>query len=111
MKYIILLIHPRWEIEEKAKIFRIEVWLIPEIAPIMADIIDKINKILEKKNKDKITIGEIFCQVNNRNEFTQFIPSKTSGNQKWKGDMPNFIHKDSVIIILGLEEKMKPLKK
>lgn len=46
LKYIKEVIHPKWEIDENAKIFRIEVWLIPEIAPIKAEIIANINKIL-----------------------------------------------------------------
>ena len=76
--------------------------MIPEIAPTSADTKAKEIRRLAQDNKDIITKGEIFCQVNSNKEFIQFKPSKTSGNQKWKGAIPNFILKANVIKILGV---------
>lgn len=39
----------------------------------------------------RIINGAIFCPVINIREFTQFKPSITSGNQKWKGAAPSFV--------------------
>lgn len=39
---IMTVIHPRWEMEEKAKIFRICVWFSPIHPPIAADRIARV---------------------------------------------------------------------
>lgn len=88
--------------EEKAKILRKEVWLKPDKAPTTAETIELKIKTLGSKNKDKITKGEIFCQVNKIKELIQFKPSITSGNQKCNGAIPNLVLKAKVII------KLKP---
>jgi len=45
-------------------------------------------------------IGVIFCQVNKIKQFNQFNPSITSGNQKWKGDIPIFVSNAELNIII-----------
>lgn len=49
----------------------------------------------------KIIMGAIFCQVKRINEFIQFNPSITSGNQKWKGAAPILIINAEFIIIIN----------
>lgn len=97
--------------EEKARIFRIEVWLNPEIAPTIADIRAKMMRLFEWKRIDKIVRGEIFCQVKRRRELIQFIPSRTSGNQKWNGAIPSFVQSANVIKTFGERIKYTPLKR
>lgn len=48
-------------------------------------------------------IGAIFCHVNIIEQFNQFNPSITSGNQKWKGAAPNFINNAEFNIILNVD--------
>lgn len=92
-------IQPKWLIEEKAIIFRKEVWFSPPIAPIKIDkIIVKLNK-KKLKQKDKRIIGAIFCQVIKIKLLIQFNPSITLGNQKWNGATPLFIIKEEAKII------------
>lgn len=58
----------------------------------------------------KRIIGAIFCHVNNSNEFIQFNPSITSGNQKWKGAAPILVNKAELKIIeyiLGMRLNIK----
>lgn len=89
-----------WLIEEKAIIFRNLVWFNPIIPPISEEkiIVVEINNEIFKLNIKRI-IGAIFCQVKRINLFIQFKPSKTSGNQKWKGAAPIFVSSAEFIII------------
>lgn len=50
--------------------------------------------------------GAIFCQVNKMNEFVQFSPLKTSGNQKWKGAAPIFNNRDVLSIVDSVISRM-----
>jgi len=43
-------------------------------------------------------IGVIFCHVRISRQFSQFSPSITSGNQKWKGAIPIFVNKAEFIV-------------
>ena len=72
------------------------------MAPVIAEIREIKIKTFGSKNKDIMTKGEIFCQVNKTREFTQFNPSITSGNQKCRGAIPNLVARAKVII------KLKP---
>ena len=87
-------IHPIWLIEEKAITFRNEVWFRPPNDPTIMEEIIIIKIILLNIEYEIIIIGVIFCQVIMINLFNQFRPSKTLGNQKWKGAAPNLIIKD-----------------
>ena len=52
------------------------------------------------KQKERSTIGAIFCHVIKIILLIQFKPSITIGNQKWKGAIPVFIIKEDAKIIL-----------
>jgi len=93
--------HPKWLIEEKAIIFRKDVWFKPPIAPIKIEkIIVRLNK-KKFKQKDRRIIGAIFCQVIKIKLLIQFNPSITLGNQKWKGAIPLFnIREEAKIIFI-----------
>lgn len=43
--------------------------------------------------------GAIFCHVSRIMPEVSGIPCVTSGTQKWNGDSPNFMAKDSVISV------------
>jgi len=57
------------------------------------------------KQKERSTIGAIFCHVIKIILLIQFKPSITIGNQKWKGAIPVFIIKEDAKIILIFELK------
>ena len=57
------------------------------------------------KQKERSTIGAIFCHVIKIILLIQLKPSITIGNQKWKGAIPVFIIKEDAKIILIFELK------
>lgn len=85
---------PMWLIEEKARIFRNEVWLIPPKAPNTADKIillysnnSKEAELNRHTNKKRGAIFWIVIIIEICGHIKPFI---TWGNQKWKGAAPNF---------------------
>lgn len=83
--------HPKWLIEENAKIFRRRVWLKPPSDPNIAERIAlvKIIHMLESKLV-KIERGAIFCHVRRIIRGNQSRPSTIDGNHWWKGALPSF---------------------
>lgn len=78
-------------IDEKVRIFRIDVWLIPPSLPVVMDsslIRIRMGFIGYNGIRDS---GAIFCQVIRIREFFQFNPSMIFVNQKCRGGAPNFI--------------------
>lgn len=92
-------IHPRWLIEEYARIFRRLVWLIPINPPITIEhrTVAWIKEI-DLGTLNIADIGAIFCQVIMIKVFIHLKPSITSGNQKWSGAAPIFIIRGMLII-------------
>lgn len=90
----IIAIHPRCEIEEKARIFRICVWLSPIHPPRAAERMAMIVSSVGFKDWEVIyssVIGGNFMMVDSRRPVVRDEPWSTSGNQKWKGTSPSFI--------------------
>jgi len=69
------------------------------MAPVKIEIIIQNIISLKEKQKLKIIIGAIFCQVIKIKLLIQFKPSITLGNQKWKGATPLFNIKEEEKII------------
>jgi len=90
-------------IEEKARIFRNEVRFNIPKQPIQALI--KIDTLIRRFLEDLNSINGInFCQVLIIEKITQDIPSLTSGNQKYKGNIPNLVRR-AKLTISGLRKK------
>lgn len=87
-------IHPKWEIEEKAIIFRSCVWFSP-IHPPMA--VDRIAMAVSSAGSSDLevsssrVIGGNFMAVDSSRPVVRREPWSTSGNQKWNGTRPSFI--------------------
>lgn len=87
-------IHPKWEIEEKARIFRICVWFSPIQPPRAADMIAMevsrvgFNEWCVMNNR---VIGGNFMTVERIKPVVSGDPCRTSGNQKWNGAIPSFM--------------------
>lgn len=56
-------------------------------------------------------IGAIFCHVKINKQFSQFKPSITSGNQKWKGAIPIFVNSEEFIVKRGIDWKFRFVNK
>lgn len=89
----LLIIHPKWLIEENANNFRNEVWFKPPIEPINVEIIIVALNRKKFKQNDKIIRGAIFCHVIKIKLLIHDKPSITLGSQKWNGATPLFIIK------------------
>lgn len=97
------------EIDEKAIIDRIWVWVIPINAPNRAEVramvnigIDEI--LLDIDRENSMNKGANFCQkesIKQRSQLEEFI---TDGNHWWNGTTANFIKIPSIIKIWGLKE-------
>ena len=87
----IIISHPMWVIDEKAKIFFVEVWLNPPRAPIILVIIADTIIIIWEWNEAKIDKGIIFCVDNSIIKGFHEIPSDTPGNHWWAGKHPSLI--------------------
>lgn len=89
-----IVIQPRWEMEEKARIFRICVWLRPiqppKPAEAIAIMVSRVG-LREWEVRNRMVIGGNFIIVDNRRAVVKVDPWRTSGNQKWKGTSPSFI--------------------
>ena len=93
--------HPVWLIEEYVYIINTRNSLI---LPTEPTINLKINLININLLKVKLIInikGAIFCQVNIINSWKLLKYSTITGNQKWKGEAPNFNNKAININLLN----------
>lgn len=102
---ILNIIQEIWLIEEKAKSFRSKDWLIPPIAPTIADkvaLIPTRSGLQLYKVYIKRYNGPTFWTVIKIKPWGQVNPSITCGNQKWKGAAPSFNNKAVVIKIIKL---------
>jgi len=93
--------HPVWLIEEYVYIINTRNSLI---LPTEPTINLKINLININLLKVKLIInikGAIFCQVNIMNSWKLLKCSTITGNQKWKGEAPNFNNKAININLLN----------
>jgi len=93
-------IHAIWLIEEKLKIFLVDVWFIIIIAPTRA-VITIIIDIKLLCLIIKIVNGAIFCHVSKITRLIHVNPSLIWGTQAWKGAIPVFIIR---AIVIKLEE-------
>lgn len=87
-------IHPRWAMDEKARIFRICVWFNPIQPPkaveAIAIMVSSVG-LSEWEVKERRMIGGNFIIVDSSRAVTIDEPWSTSGNQKWNGTSPSFI--------------------
>lgn len=78
-------IQPRWEMDEKARIFRVCVWLSPIQPPravdIMAMVVSRVG-FSECDVRSRITVGGSFIAVESSRAVVRDEPCNTSGNQK-----------------------------
>lgn len=98
----IAVIQPMCAIEEYAMIFRSWVWFRPPHPPIAIDRVAAINIMLVSivwAICIRIDRGANFCQVSRIMPDVSETPCVTSGTQKWKGAIPNFIIMADVIIM------------
>lgn len=90
-----MVIQPRWEMDEKAIIFRNCVWFRPIHPPKAAEAIAiRVSRLWFKEwdvRRRRIVIGGSFIIVDRRRAVVIGEPCSTSGNQKWKGTRPSFI--------------------
>lgn len=87
-------IHPRWEMEEKAIIFRTCVWFSPIHPPRAAERIAMVVSSVGFRDWEVMNsrvIGGNFMMVDSRRPVVKEDPCSTSGNQKWNGTRPSFI--------------------
>lgn len=80
-----MVIQPKWEIEEKAKIFRVWVWFSPAHPPRAVEVIAmRVNKVglSEEDVSRNSVVGGNFRAVANRRPVVKDVPWRTSGNQK-----------------------------
>lgn len=85
------IIHPMWLIEEKAKIFRVEVWFSPPVLPARAESVDKVAiALFGIFIKDIKNNGDSFCKVNSIKRIFILRFSATEGSQKCKGARASF---------------------
>lgn len=93
-------IQPVWLMDEYVKIFRIEVWLSPPIAPTIVDAKIILNtKLLASIRYDVSIMGAAFWIVINSPQFSHLSPSMTPGNHQWNGAAPIFKSKGVQTII------------
>lgn len=99
---MIVVIHPRWAIDENAIIFRVCVWLRPPHPPMSADISPIVIKIIGFRElcvryiKDS---GANFCHVVIISAVFSEVPCSTSGNQKCRGARPSFMDRAIVSMV------------
>jgi hypothetical protein len=80
---IAISIQPVWLIDEYVRIFRIDVWLRPPIAPTIVDARIIINiKGLISIRYDINIMGAAFWMVISRPQFSHLSPSMTPGNHQ-----------------------------
>lgn len=95
-------IQPRWEMDEKARIFRVWVWFSPVHPPRAADrmamVVIKVG-FNDWEVMNRRTIGGNFTAVDKRSPVSREQPWSTSGNQKWKGASPSFMAMAAVRIV------------
>lgn len=95
-------IQPRWEMEEKAIIFRVWVWFRPiqppRAAERMAMVVSRMGLSDGEVMKRRV-IGGNFMAVDRRRPVMRGEPWSTSGNQKWNGTRPSFIARAEVRIM------------
>lgn len=87
-------IQPRCEMDEKAKILRIWVWLRPAHPPKAVDKMARVVRSVgfnECEVRKSRVIGGSFMTVESRSPVVREVPWRTSGNQKWNGARPSFI--------------------
>lgn len=87
-------IHPKWEMEEKARIFRTCVWFNPIHPPRAAErTAIQVSRVgfSEFDVIRRRVIGGNFMTVERRRPVVKGDPWSTSGNQKWNGTSPSFI--------------------
>lgn len=94
------IVHLKWLIDEYPIILRIEVWLSPPIAPVIA-VIMMITMGIVLMIWDKMNSGAIFCPIIKIKQFDQVAFSKISGNQKWNGGTPSLINILNINIVLN----------
>lgn len=97
------IIHPRWAMEEYARIFRSCVWFKPPQPPIRVEanprLINRLGLVgCICSNRAK---GASFCQVDMRRPVVKFNPCKTSGIHECRGASPIFNARAMVIIAFG----------
>lgn len=96
---MMIAIHPRWEIEEKAMIFRVCVWFNPIHPPKAAERIAIVVSSVGFNEWEIINnrvIGGNFMAVDSKRPVIRDDPCSTSGNQKWNGTSPSFIEMAAV---------------
>lgn len=91
---MMIVIHPMWEMDEKARIFRVCVWLSPIQPPRAMDVIDRAVSSVGFNECDvsrRMEIGGSFISVDRSRAVVRDDPWRTSGNQKWKGARPSLM--------------------
>lgn len=91
---MMIVIQPRCEIEENARIFRICVWLSPIHPPTATDRTAMSANNVWFRDEDVMknsVMGGNFITVDRRRPVIRGDPWSTSGNQKWNGTSPSFI--------------------
>lgn len=94
-------IQPRWEMEEKARIFRICVWFSPIHPPRATErtaMLVSSAGFSEWAVMYSSVIGGNFITVDSSNPVVRGDPCRTSGNQKWNGTSPSLIEMAEVRI-------------
>ncbi len=89
-----MIIQPRWEMDEKARIFRVCVWFKPIQPPTSAErIARKVSKVGLRDCDDikRRVMGGSFIRVESSRAVIIGEPWRTSGNQKWNGTNPSLI--------------------
>lgn len=91
---MMMAIQPRWEMDEKARIFRVCVWFNPIHPPSaterIAMVISSVGLSTCEVIKNRV-IGGNFIAVDRSRPVVREVPWRTSGNQKWNGTSPSFI--------------------
>lgn len=103
MNWVTSIIHPRWAMDEYAKIFRSWVWFSPPHPPTKVD-------VSPRKIKKSALFGCIcrmrangasFCHVDKISPVVRSSPCKTSGSQAWTGARPILRARAIVRIVAG----------
>ena len=91
---MITAIQPRCEMDEKARIFRVCVWLSPIQPPNAAEVsaieVSRVGFSDWDVSRRRV-IGGNFISVESRRAVIIGDPCRTSGNQKWNGTKPSLI--------------------
>ena len=89
-----MVIQPKCEMDEKARIFRVCVWLSPIQPPRAIDIMAMVESSVgfsECDVRSRIVVGGNFIAVESSRAVVRDEPCNTSGNQKWNGVSPSLI--------------------